>query len=208
MLRDILKNLFRLTPISFQELVRNKMYQNWEKTGKPIPPPQVVKLFKIRELQKKYDCKLFIETGTYKGDMIYALKNDFEQLITVELSEQYHQKAVEKFRNDKHINLLFGDSGILMPKIIKDIKVKSLFWLDGHFSSGNTAQGELDCPIFGELDAIFSSPFKHVLLIDDARYFNGTNDYPTIEGLKSYIEKNKPGSFFSNENDLITVILT
>lgn len=208
MLRDILKNLFRLTPISFQELVRNKMYQNWEKTGKPIPPPQVVKLFKIRELQKKYDCKLFIETGTYKGDMIYALKNDFEQLITVELSEQYHQKAVEKFRNDKHINLLFGDSGILMPKIIKDIKVKTLFWLDGHFSSGNTAQGELDCPIFGELDAIFSSPFKHVLLIDDARYFNGTNDYPTIEGLKSYIEKNKPGSFFSNENDLITVILT
>lgn len=208
MLRDILKNLFRLTPISFQELVRNKMYHNWEKTGKPIPPPQVVKLFKIRELQKKYDCKLFIETGTYKGDMIYALKNDFEQLITVELSEQYHQKAVEKFRNDKHINLLFGDSGILMPKIIKDIKVKTLFWLDGHFSSGNTAQGELDCPIFGELDAIFSSPFKHVLLIDDARYFNGTNDYPTIEGLKSYIEKNKPGSFFSNENDLITVILT
>lgn len=208
MLRDILKNLFRLTPISFQELVRNKMYQNWEKTGKPIPPPQVVKLFKIRELQKKYDCKLFIETGTYKGDMIYALKNDFEQLITVELSEQYHQKAVEKFRNDKHINLLFGDSGILMPKIIKDIKVKTLFWLDGHFSSGNTAQGELDCPIFGELDAIFSSPFKHALLIDDARYFNGTNDYPTIEGLKSYIEKNKPGSFFSNENDLITVILT
>lgn len=208
MLRDILKNLFRLTPISFQELVRNKMYHNWEKTGKPIPPPQVVKLFKIRELQKKYDCKLFIETGTYKGDMIYALKNDFEQLITVELSEQYHQKAVEKFRNDKHINLLFGDSGILMPKIIKDIKVKTLFWLDGHFSSGNTAQGELDCPIFGELDAIFSSPFKHVLLIDDARYFNGINDYPTIESLKAYIEKNKPGSFFGNENDLITVILT
>jgi hypothetical protein len=208
MLRDILKNLFRLTPISFQELIRNKMYHNWEKNGKSIPPPQVVKLFKIRELQKKYDCKLFIETGTYKGDMIYALKNDFEQLITVELSEQYHQKAVEKFRNDKHINLLLGDSGILMPKIIKDIKVKTLFWLDGHFSSGNTAQGELDCPIFGELDAIFSSPFKHVLLIDDARYFNGTNDYPTIEGLKSYIEKSKPGSYISNENDLITVILT
>lgn len=208
MLRDILKNLFRLTPISFQELIRNKMYHNWEKNGKSIPPPQVVKLFKIRELQKKYDCKLFIETGTYKGDMIYALKNDFEQLITVELSEQYHQKAVEKFRNDKHINLLLGDSGILMPKIIKDIKVKTLFWLDGHFSSGNTAKGELDCPIFGELDAIFSSPLKHVLLIDDARYFNGTSDYPTIEGLKSYIEKNKPGSYFSNENDLITVILT
>ncbi len=207
MLRDTLKNLFRLFPEAIQEMVRRKMYQNWIQNGRTIPPPQVVKLFKIRELQQKYSCKLFVETGTYKGDMIYALKSNFEQLISVELSELYYKNAVDKFRKDKNVKLYFGDSGLLMPQIIKEIDVKSLFWLDGHFSSGNTAQGELDCPIFGELDAIFTSNYSHVLLIDDARYFNGTNDYPTIETLKSYIDHHKPGSIFEHKDDMITVVL-
>jgi hypothetical protein len=42
---------------------------------------------------------------------------------------------------------------------------------------------------------------------DDARYFNGTNDYPTIETLKSYIDLHKPGSIFEHKDDMITVVL-
>ena len=206
--RDFLKESFRLLPTSFQENFRKKNFEKWVKQGKPIPPPQVVKLFAIRELQKTYACGTFIETGTYKGDMLFALKNDFEQLISVELSDYYYQRAVLKFRQDTHIKLFNGDSGKIMPEIIAGLNEPALFWLDGHFSSGNTAQGELDCPIFGELRAIFSSPFSHILLIDDARYFNGTNDYPTIQGLKSFLETHKSGCSFLVKDDMITVILT
>lgn len=206
MLRDFLKNTFRLLPKSFQESYRQNQFDKWEKNGRSIPPPQVVKLFALRALQKAYNLDTFIETGTYKGDMIYMLKEDFKELITVELSPLYYKKAVKKFKNDSHINLVFGDSGVVMPQIIAELKSPSLFWLDGHFSSGETAQGDLDCPIYGELDSIFKSKFPHVLLIDDARYFNGTNDYPTIPALESYIMAAKPGSQFSVKDDLITVI--
>lgn len=207
MLRDLLKNTFRLLPQSVQEKYRQYKFEQWESQGRSIPPPQVVKLFKIRELQSKHNCQYFIETGTYKGDMIYANKGSFDKLISVELSPLYFAKAEKKFANDKNVKIHFGESGKLMPQIIKSLDAPALFWLDGHFSSGQTAQGELDCPIFGELDAIFSSPHKHVLLIDDARCFNGTNDYPTIPTLQKYIAEQKPNSTFELKDDLIAVVL-
>ncbi|MFT7249021.1 MAG: hypothetical protein ACI97P_001801 [Arcticibacterium sp.] len=207
MLRDILKNIFHLLPDSFQHSFRKRQYLNWEKSGRSIPPPQVVKLFKIQELRETYSCDTFIETGTYKGDMLFALKNFFPRLISIELSPLYYQKALVKFKKDKNVELLLGDSGELMPLVIKKLKSPALFWLDGHFSSGDTAQGEKDCPIYGELHAIFSSPYNHVLLIDDARHFIGKDDYPTVPELAAFIEKEKPGSFFENKNDLITVIV-
>lgn len=140
MLRDILKNIFHLLPDSFQLRFRKRQYLNWEKSGKSIPPPQVVKLFKIQELQETYSCDTFIETGTYKGDMLFALKNYFSRLISVELSAFYYQKALVKFKKHQHVELLFGDSGELMPVVIKNLKSPAIFWLDGHFSSGDTAQ--------------------------------------------------------------------
>ena len=207
MLRDILKNTFHLLPDSFQQQYRKRQYYNWKQSGRPIPPPQVVKLFKIQELQKTYLCDTFIETGTYKGDMLFALKNYFSKLVSVELSPLYYQQALVKFAKYKNVELQFGDSGDLMPTVIEKLISPALFWLDGHFSSGATAQGEKDCPIYGELHAIFSSPYNHVLLIDDARLFVGKDDYPTIPDLAAFIEKEKPGSFFENKDDLITVIL-
>lgn len=206
MLRDFLKNTFRLFPKSFQESYRKRQYEKWAATGRSTPPPQVVKLFALRALQKKYSLSTFIETGTYKGDMIYMLKDDFPRLVSVELSPLYYDKAVVKFKKDTHVDLVFGDSGVVMPQIIKKLSSSALFWLDGHFSSGETAQGELDCPIFGELDSIFKSKHPHVLLIDDARCFNGTNDYPTIPTLEKYILEKKPGSVFTVKDDLITII--
>ncbi|WP_341226760.1 hypothetical protein [uncultured Arcticibacterium sp.] len=207
MLRELAKSIFHQFPESVQHSFRKYEFNKWASSGRSIPPPQVVKLFKIHELQETYNCNTFIETGTYKGDMIFALKSHFKKLITVELSPLYYNKAVERFKKDRHVELNFGDSGDLMPKIIKKLSSTSLFWLDGHFSSGETAQGEMDCPIYGELRAIFSSPYNHVLLIDDARCFTGENDYPTIPELSSFIEKHKPGSFFEVKDDLITVIV-
>lgn len=207
MLRDTLKNIFHLFPESVQQSFRKYKYNKWAESGRTVPPPQVVKLFKIQALQEKYNCSTFIETGTYKGDMIFALKSHFSKLISVELSPLYYKNALKKFRKDKNVELHFGDSGMLMPKIIGGLSNTSLFWLDGHFSSGDTAQGEKDCPIYGELNAIFKSPFPHVLLIDDARCFVGENDYPTISDLHDFIEKHKPGSLFEVKDDMISVIL-
>lgn len=43
---------------------------------------------------------------------------------------------------------------------------------------------DVETPISAELHAILTSPIKsHVILIDDARCFNGSADYPFIDEL-------------------------
>jgi hypothetical protein len=70
-----------------------------------------------------------------------------------------------------------------------------LFWLDGHYSGGDTAQGDLNCPVWGELEAIFggmTQPF--VVLIDDARCFRnvGAVDYPAVSDIEQWVAERRP----------------
>lgn len=48
------------------------------------------------------------------------------------------------------------------------------------------------CPIYKELTCVFNMRNgQDVILIDDARLFNGTEGYPSLEELKNFIrEKN------------------
>jgi len=72
-----------------------------------------------------------------------------------------------------------------MPKINEP----ALIWLDGHYSGGITGKSDINCPIYSELGAIFSTPNDNVILIDDANCFDGTNDYPTYENLEKFFKK-------------------
>ena len=84
------------------------------------------------------------------------------------------EKEKERFKNDTNIRIIQGDSGKVLSDILKDIREQAIFWLDGHYSAGITSKGEKDCPIFEELNAILENQkYNHVLLIDDARCFNG-----------------------------------
>ena len=84
----------------------------------------------------------------------------------------------------RNVRLIEGDSGIRLPEMLADIRRPVLFWLDGHYSAGVTASAALHTPISAELQAILRHPVKgHVILIDDARCFDGSNDYPHIDDL-------------------------
>lgn len=59
-----------------------------------------------------------------------------------------------------------------------------------------------------ELNAILSSKCEHIILIDDAREFNGSNDYPSIQIFDSVIrEKGYFNSKISLEDDIIRIEL-
>ena len=148
-----------------------------------VPAPIKRKI--ILGYMRKYNLEYFIETGTHLGDTLaYVANNISYHCTSVELADEYYQEAKHRFKRYPNVTLLHGDSGALMPSVIKKLSGPALFWLDGHYSGGATAKGEVDTPVSAELRAILASSCKaHVILIDDARCFDGTNGYPHLDNL-------------------------
>jgi hypothetical protein len=69
---------------------------------------------------------------------------------------------------------MIGDCGKVLFKKSEQLNATAVVWLDGYYSSGIKVRGEMDCPIFGEIDAIFSfKDLNNNLLIDDAQLYMG-----------------------------------
>lgn len=146
----------------------------------------------ILELARKNKINVFIETGTYLGDTTNALADYFKKIYTFEISEDLVKLARKRFENKKHIDVIHGDSGIELEKVLLKINEPTIFWLDGHFSDGflYSKKHNLDTPIIKEIKDIFESNIKNqrnIILIDDAFEFDGTRGYPTIEELEKLI---------------------
>ena len=188
--------------------VLSYMIFEWERRGEPVPGPNAFKASVVTEYGKKIGSEILIETGTFRGTMINAQKNNFKKIMSVEIDKTYHDAAVENFKEFPHIRFYLGDSGKLLKEIIDGIEKPTLFWLDAHYNGKGKSDVvlEKDCPIYEELDAIFMTKNPgHILLIDDARLFVGENDYPTLDELRNYITKNLPGYKMEVKNDIIRV---
>lgn len=210
-LRPAILKFFELRIKYFKptEKSQKRQVEKWKKNGCPAPPPHFIKQSTIAEYQQKYGCEILVETGTYRGDMVEAQKKRFKKVISIELGVELHRKAQKRFRNDKNVVLVQGDSGKMLSTIMKDINEPVLFWLDGHYSEWVTAKGDKDVPIYEELDAIFADKnFNHVLLIDDARTFNGEGDYPTVEKLGEYIKTKNPKYTIEVKYDIIRSVIS
>ena len=188
-------------------IIEKKLLIDWEKKGKSVPPPHKIKQLAIEHYQKEHNISILIETGTYLGDMVKAQLNNFKTIYSIELGKDLWKKAVKRFEKEKHVNILLGDSGKVLIDLIPTINGSAIFWLDGHYSGGITAKGKKDSPIYEELNEILNSKFKHIILIDDARCFNGEGDYPTIEDLKEYILSRYFESKIEIFDDIIRIIL-
>ena len=190
---------------AYSEKKRKIGIAKWEKNNKPFPPPHWVKQTVVKEYQQKSNYKILIETGTYRGDMIFAQLARFDSIFSIELSEKLYKKAVKRFRNYKQVHLFKGDSGVILNEVMKQISAPAILWLDGHYSGGITAKGEKECPIWEELTTVIKNKQPHILLIDDARLFTGENDYPTIEEVQQFFLNQKIPVSFEVKDDIIRI---
>lgn len=116
---------------------------------------------------------IFIESGTFYGQTILNIQPIFKYIYTIELSDKYFlsfSKIAEQYDN---IYNYHGDTTNILPKILNTINDNSVFWLDGHWSSGDTAKGTKDCPLIEEclcIDKLYNFEYA-VILIDDLRLF-------------------------------------
>ena len=130
---------------------------------------------KIYNDDKKIMNSIFIETGAYIGGGIEAaLRLGFDEIHSIELAEKYYNICKEKFKDNPKVNVHLGDSGVILKELLKKINKGVTFWLDGHYSSCDTACAQdYVSPIQQELDSIKKYyNDDHVVLIDDMKDFN------------------------------------
>lgn len=178
----------------------------WERNGRPDPPPHIIKQRAIRSYAERYGLKILVETGTYFGDMVAAMRGHFDRIYSIELDKELCERARRRFSGDETVSVINGDSGIELGNIVGKLEQPALFWLDGHYSAGETARGVKDTPILDELAHISSARCRgSVVIIDDARAFGADPAYPTIEELREFIRAKMPGAKIEIECDSIRI---
>lgn len=200
-------NFLRWQKLMYQHRRANadRISERWKNEGRKGLTPHAVKQDAIRYYQKKYSINILVETGTFRGEMVYAQRNDFSKIYSIELSEELCRLAQKRLKKYGHIEILQGDSGKMLKQLVEKISEPAIFWLDGHYSGFETAKGDYATPVYQELDAIFSTSLNHVILIDDARLFVGKDDYPTIEELQKYVAAKRGTAELTIEDDMIRI---
>lgn len=146
-----------------------------------VPPPAPVKRWLLEYFARHHRLTTFVETGTFNGGTVFALRTVFARLITIELQPELCENARRFLLPYPHIHVRCGDSATLLPQALAELHEPALFWLDAHYSGGMTARGIADTPIMAELRAVFAHPDKHhVIAIDDAKDF-GHGDYIDLD---------------------------
>ena len=170
-----------VTDISAVDLDNPRMM--YQPTGELSGPEPQFKYALIADYGKQYNLKTFFETGTCYGNACEVARQSFDEIYSIELSDEYYDYSRTRFKGVTNVHLYHGDSGYKLRQILLDTpSVPTLFWLDAHWSGGNTAKGETDPPTELEIDVIHELRPDSVILIDDmwemtsnwvARYGNG-----------------------------------
>ena len=123
----------------------------------------------LKDSYKNYP--IFIETGTLVGGTTFAMEPLFEKVYTIEVSEKYHNLTKNKYNGNK-IEFILGDSSKVFETLLPTLEGKVIFFLDGHWSSGDTGKGAKDCPLIEEITHI-NNLYKNeaIIIIDDYRLF-------------------------------------
>jgi len=156
----------------------------------PLPPgvpEDDEKHATLRDYARRFGCRVLVETGTYQGDTVAAVRREFDEVYTIELHEELYRRARWRFVFDRHVHVRQGDSAEELDRVLPELEQPTLFWLDAHYSAGGvtSAKGKYDPPLLYELEAILGlrEP-RHVVLIDDARLFGAEPGYPALDAIE------------------------
>jgi len=200
--------MLQRTPLygAYKALGQYPDYWYWILRGRPARSPHLLKQKVVREYGKKFGLKTLVEAGTYYGEMIAALKNDFERIYSIEYVPELAERAMRKFARYPHVRIFCGDSRAVLPEVLALLKGPALFWLDAGYYGWFGGPGDPQ-RLWAEIDIILSDPQPHIVLLDDARCLNGQNGFPSVGELKSRIESKFPMRSVDVEFDVVRFTL-
>ena len=181
-------------------------YWYWILRGRPVRSPHLLKQKVVREYAEKFGLKTLVETGTYYGEMVAAMRRRFEQIYSIEFVPALAERAQRKFAGDRHVRILCGDSRAVMPEVLALLNGTALFWLDAGYYGWIGKQGDQQ-RLSAELEMILSHPFPHIILLDDARGLTGRDGVPSVSDVKGYVEAKFPGRCVEVQYDIMRVTL-
>lgn len=161
-------------------------------------------------LQKRFQIENFVETGTYLGETTQWASNIFNKVHSLEASPKYFKISSDKLKNFQNITLHFGISTDVLPNILKNLNGPSFFWLDAHWSGGDTFRGNSECPLIQEIKLINSYFDDKFIFIDDAHMFlslppppHNPNDWPKIDEVVFELQTSSTKNYILIYDDVI-----
>ena len=165
----------------------------WRRRGGQGEAPHAIKRAAVLNYARAHDLHVLVETGTFRGEMLFACRHHFDALFSIELEPNLAAAAQKRFARWQKVNVLQGDSATVLPAVLEKLKHRALFWLDAHYCGPAAGRGETDTPIIEELRLILAHPIpNHVILIDDARCFGAHEGYPTVEECIKFVMDRRP----------------
>ena len=163
MFKNLIKNyLLKILnlKINLNDLNQFLVWQNNYNFEEPFPQFVKEKVFKKYNLENS----IWIETGTYLGTSTSYFSKISKHVHTIEPSKKYFNISKENLKNIENVSIYNGASEEILSDILNSINDKEnvCFWLDGHFSGGDTFKGSADTPILLELKIIANSIKKPV----------------------------------------------
>lgn len=181
-------------------------YWYWILRGRPSRSPHLLKQKVVQEYGEKFGLKTLVETGTYYGEMVAAMKGRFDHIYSIEFVPELADRGQRKFARDPHVQIFCGDSRVVMPEVLALLEGPALFWLDAGYYGW--VGMEIDKQrLSAEMEMILRHPYPHVVLLDDARCLTGQNGIPTVSDVKSYIESTFPQRAVEVEFDIMRITL-
>lgn len=176
-------------PKTFLEPLAGYGLDVWSKLRNlPFTPHSLTKLHNLRTVRNLSGARTVIEIGTYKGVTTRRLARLFPKVVTVEIDEALHRHATARCAGIPNIEFLLGDGAVLLPAIIER-EWNTLLFLDGHFSGGETSQGDEVEPVLKELDVITTNLDRVCgVVIDDFRLFGVEKGWPRKSEVMAKLE--------------------
>jgi hypothetical protein len=210
---EILKAFRRLlqrTPLygAYKVLGHYPDYWYWILRGRPQRSPHLLKQKVVREYGERFGLKTLVETGTYYGEMVAAMKRRFDRIYSIEFVPALAERATRKFAGDERVRIFCGDSRVVMPEILALLTGPALFWLDaGYYGWVGIRSKNNEQRLSAELEMILSHPYPHIILLDDARGLTGSDGIPSVEDVKNYVESTFPQRSVEVKHDIMRITL-
>jgi hypothetical protein len=190
---------------AYKSLSHYPDYWYWKLRGHPVRSPHLVKQRAVLDYAVKFGLRTFVETGTYYGEMITAVKAHFDRVYSIEYDHALAQRAVRRFERDPKIRILEGDSATVLPELLKSLAAPVLFWLDAGYWGWERLRREPE-RLTVEVEAILGHAVKgHVILMDDARMLNGQNGALTLAEFETRVVGRFPDRSIEVKHDIVRI---